>query len=216
MKFVLATVAAVLFGSNAYGADMPAKAAAINSYAAAPTPGWTGFYFGATLGAGWSDIKTSFLGDETKFDKSQFLPGGVLGYRLQHGVFVLGGELSGTWGGGTTTVDGVSTKLRYFGDVTGQIGIAVNKDLVVYALAGPALANAQADLPITKTATLTSTANHFGWVVGGGVDTKLFSENLIVGVVYKHYAFGDASYFGIINANATQDVVQARLMYRFH
>lgn len=207
MKFVLLTTAALLAGP-AMAADMPAKTAAMNSFAADP-PGWAGAYVGGTAGAGWDELKATAISG-VKMNSTQFMPGGVAGYRWGK-TLTFGLELNGVWAGHSDTIiPGITGKTQYFGDVSAQIGLALNKDLLIYAGAGPAMANSQ-----ISAGGVASTANNFGWVARVGFDTKLFTDNLVFGVVYAHYMLGDSTYFGVINASHSTDLVQARFLYRF-
>ena len=200
---------AALLPVQAGAAVLPTKA-----YNAAPVVScsWCGAYGGLTVGYGWSELKAVAL-EDAKFKPDGFLPGGVFGYRWEFGgKAVVGVEISGTYAGRSDSIfEGeASAKVKYFGDATAQVGLAVNSGIVAYALAGPAWANVQASI-----GDLPSTQNHFGWVLGGGIDIKALSNNWVIGLVYKHYELGDASYFGILNASAKMDVVQGRLLYRF-
>ena len=208
-KFLSIIGLAAVLPVQAVAADMATKA---YNAVTAQTCNWCGAYGGLTVGYGWSELRATAL-DEAKFSPDQVLPGGVFGYRWEFGgKAVVGVEISGTYAGKSDTIfEGeASGKIKYFGDATAQVGLAINPGIVAYALAGPAWANMQATI-----GEMASTQNHFGWVVGGGVDIKALSNNWVLGIVYKHYEMGEASYFGVLNASAKLDVVQARLLYRF-
>lgn len=204
MKSIIIAVALAI-AVPVYAADMPVKAQPASPAVAS---GWAGAYVGPTVGYGWTGTTVDLL--NTKFSPDQFMPGGVAGYRWGK-TLTFGIELNGLYAGhGDTPVKGLTGKLQYLGDVTAQIGIAPSNGLLLYVGAGPALANSKMTL-----AGVDSTTNNFGWVVRAGADTKLFSDNWTVGVSYAHYALGDSSYFGILNASSKADVVQGRLTYRF-
>src|SRR5262249_33596568 len=93
----LSLIFAALVTTPSVAADMPAKAAAVNSYAAVTDTGWQGFYIGGHLGYGASGIKTfdeEILG---RFDPKGFIGGGQLGYNWQYKNLVAGVEIDATW-----------------------------------------------------------------------------------------------------------------------
>lgn len=207
--FVLAAVA-LCASPIANAADMVGKAPPV--YTEPASKAWNGLYAFGTVGYGWTDLSSNITTKGASFDSKQFMPGGTLEYRHQFGRAVLGAGISAAWAGHSETfVPGLTGKLQYFGDATAQFGIAVNDGMLIYAVGGPAWANVQVNV-----GNLTSTANHFGFVAGGGVDFKLFGPNWVGGILYKHYEFGDGPVLGIFNERAKLDIIQARIGYRFN
>lgn len=205
MRFILSAVA-LSIALPVYAADMPVKA---QPAPPAVATGWAGAYVGITAGYGWDEIKATAIAG-AKADPNQFMPGGVAGYRWGKNI-IFGLELNGIYAGHSdTVVPGITGKTKYLGDMTAQIGLAVNPSLLIYVGAGPALANSEVAI-----GGVTSSANNFGWVGRAGFDTKLFNTGWAVGVAYAHYELGDSSYFGGINASHKTDVVQGRLTYQF-
>lgn len=204
---LLSGVATLLLIAPAFAADMPAKAPL--APASALVSGWAGGYAGLEVAYGWNEVKADLI-EGVKFDPNKFAVGGAAGYRWGH-TFIFGLEVSGKYAGANQTImEGINGKLQYYGDASAQFGFALNNGVLVYALAGPSWANFQLSAEELK-----STVNYFGWHFGGGVDIKAFTENVIVGLQYKHHEWGDGTLLGVLNTSARNDEIVARLLYRF-
>src|SRR5262245_7658159 len=97
-----AATAIALISAPAFAADMAVKARPLPP---APIWSWTGFYFGAHVGAGWGQDEATLTGINAtapglaanvalnlpfnQNSRSGFLGGGQAGYNWQAGAFVL-------------------------------------------------------------------------------------------------------------------------------
>jgi len=205
-KFLLlAAMAALPIPAGA--ADMPTKA--YNAVTPPAACSWCGGYVGVEVAYGWNDIRSSLI-EDVKFDPSKFVFGGAAGYRWGN-TFIFGLEVSGKYAGaGQTIVEGVDGKLKYYGDVSAQLGLAINNGVLIYALAGPSWANFQLSADDMK-----STINYFGGHVGVGVDIKAFTENFVIGAQYKHHEWGTGTLLGVLDTRAKNDEIVLRALYRF-
>jgi outer membrane immunogenic protein len=185
------------------------EAAQRESARAAPTSpfSWTGFYFGANAGAGWSSTDMTNLGPEIFFDapvgasdrlaSRGMLGGGQIGYNIQMGTVVVG--LEGMWNASKLKDDNSSTfslndtwiaEISQLYSITGRLGI-VNGNWMPYVKGGFAGARVTssmtrpADVPFISQAT----EWHAGWTVGVGTEYA-FDRSWTVGVGYDYYSFG--------------------------
>jgi outer membrane immunogenic protein len=86
---------------------------------------WSGYYIGAHGGYQWSDIDITFdhsllgLGDGATLDTDGWMGGAHAGFQQQFGKYVLGVEVTGSWGG----ADGSAEASFDVGSITcGRIG----------------------------------------------------------------------------------------------
>jgi outer membrane immunogenic protein len=227
--FAVAAVALVGSLGSATADGMPGR-----GYGGACCLSWTGFYVGAHLGYGrsevdWADV--SLTGEPVHNDGRGFLGGGQIGFNWQSGNVVFGVE--GTLS--RTNIDddyrsvvvpaavAYSTDINWIGTVAGRLGFASGPALV-YAKAGWATANVQ--LSGVQTAipdAFSRDDRRNGWVIGGGFE-YLFSRNLSFGVEYNFIDLGSASYAGftriglpytITDADVEIHTVTARLNFKF-
>ena len=145
---LLATTSLSLFAAQGVSAaDLGIKAPPL----APPLPTWTGFYLGGHVGAGWGTIEseanagpaiTAIVGSPIGLSipvSSQgvngFLGGVQGGYNWQTGIVVLGVEGDFTW----TGIEGNApcivlfncrAKTDWMADITGRLGVTVDKALV--------------------------------------------------------------------------------------
>lgn len=208
MRIILLPIAAAaaLAVTSAQAADMPTKARA-----AAPLADsyFAGGYVGLEAGYGWNEIKAALL-EDAKFDPNKFAFGGVAGYRWGKNI-MFGLEVSGKYAGAKQTLfEEVTGTLQYYGDVSAQLGLALNNGMLFYVLAGPSWANFKVNL-----GDVSSTANYFGGHIGGGVDIKAFSENFIIGLQGKYHKWGNGTVLGMLDTKAENYEVVLRALYRF-
>ena len=167
----------------------------------APAFSWTGFYLGAHLGYGWSDLDWQFAntpGIATGHTGGGGLIGGQIGYNLQVNqlVFGLEADMSGSWVDGNTACPNAgfscSHSLNWLASVRGRAGVAVNANrTLLYATAGGAWADV--DYAATDVATGVSfgtgqSERHWGWVAGAGIEHML-APNLTTRIEYLYYGF---------------------------
>jgi len=165
----------------------------------APAFSWTGFFLGAHLGYGWSDLDWQFAntpGVATGHTGEGGLLGGQIGYNLQFNQLVVGVEadMSGAWVDGSTACPNAgfscSHTFNWLASVRGRAGVAVNANrTLLYATAGGAWADV--DYAATDVATGVSfghSERHWGWVAGAGIEHML-APNLTARVEYLYYGF---------------------------
>jgi outer membrane immunogenic protein len=196
-------------------ADMAVKAV---KAPAAVVYGWTGFYIGGNVGAGWSDTTFSGIpvtGDHFLLPTSSFatgsgsagLVGGAqIGYNWQFDRYVLG--LEGTYSGsdvknstgliadpvfGTENIQ-LNSKITQYATIVGRAGLALSNDWLLYAKGGYAAGRIETTpqdffpLPNTLQHFSSGAAWHNGWTVGAGADYK-FARNWVLGVEYSYFSF---------------------------
>jgi outer membrane immunogenic protein len=245
MKKILLTGAAVLAlqSVSAHAADMAAKAPPMLAPVAAFD--WSGFYIGGDVGWQGSRIGLSSPGNGPltyeAFHQS-VAAGGFLGAQRQFGQFVLGVE-GGYWSafnqtslGATPAVSIFSTggtgtaqaKLRNVWSVGARVGWAIGY-WMPYLTSGYANGSFEFDAqdvaPSTPGSEQVRTNADAGYI-GGGIDWAA-TNNIIVGVEYRHYGFNaktptaTATFSGapgftepVSFAPSTETVV-ARLSYKF-
>jgi outer membrane immunogenic protein len=213
-------------------ADFPTKAPLT---AAAITTNWTGCYFGANAGAGWSDfhqVRTGNVAGVT-FPVAQdygqgtgtgFVVGGQVGCDYQVNNFVVGMQTqfdAGTMKTGNTINYFLprsfftSNETKTVGTVTARVGYLVTPTVLAYVKGGGAWA--QADLATygtTRFLFLSESANtvRTGWTVGGGVEWMV-SPGWSVFAEYNYMDFGTKTdnYTAGPNTVGTASVFQTRL-----
>lgn len=213
--FLLASTALVT-GSAAFAADLPARMATKAPVAVAAPFSWTGCYVGGHVGAGWarSDFsdpvgtRIAPVGSEVRVDSDAgFIGGGQVGCDYQFAtnwVVGLAGDFS--W----ANIDGVAddpffsgktagipltlhSRTDFLATATGRIGYAWNT-LLIYGKGGFAWAHDKYQVNNFSCVIFTScntSANETrsGWTAGGGVEWA-FMPNWSLLVEYDHYGFG--------------------------
>jgi outer membrane immunogenic protein len=159
---------------------------------------WTGFYVGAHIGAGWSDDNGGGSG---------FIGGGQVGYNYQinHWVFGVEGDLSGTTIGGSASTAIASGGVVVSGGATGhldwiatlapRVGYAFDNWLV-YGKVGAAWAHASASGSVAingiQMASFTADSTSSGAVFGVGTEYAL-TPNWSAKAEYNVFDFGSNS-----------------------
>jgi outer membrane immunogenic protein len=178
---IAAAALSLTLASSAGAADLPMKSAPPPP----PPPAaftWTGFYFGANIGAAWSNAGNVTVSDPVLGSQSigvgshtGFEGGGQIGYNFQAGSFVYGLEtdIQGIDTGSTIHWGpygklGLSTGSSggYFGTVRGRLGYAIDRTLL-YFTGGLAYGGLVAN-PLQGGAT-----SNVGYALGGGVEYGL-------------------------------------------
>jgi outer membrane immunogenic protein len=248
MKKTLAVAAfATLAGAagTANAADMYAQGGLKDAPYVAAAPTWTGFYIGANVGGGWSQLDSSvsgtFLGitgtvNNTN-EASGVVGGGQVGYNWQTGAFVLGVEADFGGFGFSRTKDVVTinsgafagsygTKIEsgFAADVTGRLGYAAGPALF-YVKGGWAFFDGSLglDFPSTLASFVkdTSKTGLDGWTIGGGIEYKISPAWSVKGE-YQYYDFGSFDFHPILDApkialsnNLTANTVKVGVNYYF-
>jgi outer membrane immunogenic protein len=152
--FAAVATAISLASAPAFAADLPMKAAPIP----VPVWSWTGFYFGAHVGAGWGETESTVTGFTAGIpafltgtanipfnqnSRSGFLGGGQIGYNWQSGLLVFGvqADIAGLDVKGTDPCLVLLTctaKSDWLATVTGRIGAVVLERGLVYVKGGGA------------------------------------------------------------------------------
>jgi outer membrane immunogenic protein len=215
MKRVLAAVAALMMTTAAASAaDMAVKARPI---APAPVWSWTGFYFGAHVGAGWGTTESTITTAAgaavlplSQTSSSGFLGGVQAGGNYQAGWVVFGvqGDIAAADIKGQSPcliLFACHTKTDWLASVTGRIGAVVLDRGLVYAKGGAAWQNSThaVDLPLLAglgvgTNITSKEITHFGWTVGLGTEWMI-TPNWTAFVEYNYYEFDKKNHAFTIN-----------------
>ncbi|MDR3566621.1 MAG: porin family protein [Syntrophobacteraceae bacterium] len=156
---------------------------------------WTGFYFGAHLGGGFSSTHMDLHDFGITFnlhpDPGGLSGGGQIGYNLQRGPFVLGleADVSGSAMSGSdqySSPPGViggpsvvaSQDINWFGTLRPRLGYTPIPRLLIYATGGVAYGDVsyyeRKGFPYPATfGPGTDSGLRAGWTVGGGVEYKI-------------------------------------------
>jgi opacity protein-like surface antigen len=195
-----------------FGGPTSASSSVVALYKAPPAPvTWTGFYAGASLGAGfgrsnWSDpFGPTSIGDQDRVGGA--FVGGQVGANYQAGSIVYGIEAALSWAPltGTATCfagnpnqaiagQDCGTRVGALAFLTPRIGYALDRTLY-YAKAGPAFGHTTFDLNSGGAApgqVTASESDRWGWTIGGGVEHALTREWSVVGE-YKYVDLGTAN-----------------------
>ncbi|HEY6258139.1 MAG TPA: hypothetical protein VIY51_20350 [Xanthobacteraceae bacterium] len=240
--------------SNAVAA--PARTAMpVKARPAIAAADWSGFYLGGHAGYGWGRDPTTdaMFGNklgrtpQTDIHSNGYVAGFQAGANRQMGAFVAGLEvdLSATGiKGSSTVVDAVvnnvvetrTDRFDALGSARGRLGFLAGSNVLLYATGGLAwtrLNQSTLDVPIGAGGSTLATAPvwEFGWVAGGGGETRLWDTSWFWRAEYLHYDFGDsgsnsasitATVVGFPNSvtshatgHLTTDVVRTALSYKF-
>jgi opacity protein-like surface antigen len=253
MKMVVLAGSILALAGAASAADLPMKAA----YAPPPPIlSWAGFYIGGHGGYGWKDDPFSLTISSNPrtilngFRSTGWVAGGQFGYNWQYGGFVGGVELdvSATdikgnsafvttdFGGGNLFSRQLGDDVRLLGSARGRFGWAPSSDWLLYGTGGLGWERLNQTsfsgqiIPGTGFFNVNSTTptSLFGWVLGAGVEYRLWQTNWIGRLEYLHYDFGQfrnstfivtniQGEFGQSSPAGDQkiDVVRVGLSYKF-
>lgn len=185
--------------------------------AAPPVFSWTGFYVGANLGYGWSDVKPgtvsfydpAFAGS---IDGINYSPKGVIGgvqagYNYQFNNNMLLGleadiSAAGIKGSVFNPTGSTSTsKIDWLATARARAGLVMDRTLI-YATGGLAVAHTKSTLddyyplntpPDPVVITTSDAATYVGWTVGAGAEFSL-SPNWTVKAEYLYADLGSKDY----------------------
>ena len=238
-KFLAGVIGAAAFAGNALAADLPARVPLKATPNEVVAYNWSGFYTASSLGGGWQNIDGVTIGGLADNSRtSRGWSGSHVGLQGQWGNWVLGvegsyaspldGKFSTSAGGSADCGLGAAftcnSRIRSIWAGGGKVGYAVG-DWMVYGAGG--YANARIEDTITTVGGIGVTsgkASHGGWYAGGGVDwfvTRIWYSDLILGVEYRHYEFGNEAYAGGIvpgfnrTLNADVDTVMAKATFKW-
>jgi outer membrane immunogenic protein len=177
---------------------------------------WTGFYVGAHLGYGWTDIDwqevPAFNGSH---DGEGVLAGAQAGYNWQYGRFVYGVEadISSLWiDGGNACCD---HEMSWLYSVRGRLGLTGYDNRTLYYVTG---GGAWADIDYASVGRFSN--NHFGWVIGGGIERAL-TPGMTARIEYLYYDFDDVTTSGAlvpgsaVNLDPSMHTVRLGINYKF-
>lgn len=240
-SFAGAVAVAAVSITGALADGMPSRGKAV-AYEAAPAHNWSGLYFGASIGAQWSDVNGTFVGPPLGVHHDSTpdsgIYGGHVGLQHQFGAIVVGVEasVSGTglfhsWGGGTAGNTAGCLGQPAFATFTCQshpdmlvtigsrLGWAMTPSWMAYVTGGYASANLESRTLNAGVQLDTANRRHDGWFIGGGIDWAI-TPNWILGLEYQHLEFETRfhpSSFGLTESrhmDMTTDVVKAKLSYK--
>jgi opacity protein-like surface antigen len=192
---------------------------------------WAGFYLGVHGGYGWGDTTFDDLSILNASPKGGVF-GGHAGYNWQYQSVVGGLEVDFS-GADINTSSVIATigpqrnlvalvapinisrevKIDELASARARLGYLIFPGLLAYGTAGIGWGHSELTLSAGP-ASISSNANEFGWVAGGGLEYKLM-EHLLLRAEYLHYDFAKVSYFGVLNAANKVDVARAGLSYKF-
>src|SRR5690606_16935655 len=181
----------------AYAADLPTYEPAPIVEPSPLAYNWSGFYGGLQAGWGWSDFDINDgLGLDETIDMDGGFVGGVIGAQWQWNWMVVGVEGDLNWSGvegdesgpGFGNLDG---KINWFGSLNAKLGIAIDR-VLPYAVGGVAFAGAETGQTLAGGSS-DDDQTLVGWTLGAGLDYAV-TDNIIVGLQYKYYDFGDADF----------------------
>ncbi|MBI5260473.1 MAG: porin family protein [Bradyrhizobium sp.] len=218
----------------------------------APMSSWAGFYLGAHAGYGRYNDDFTNVNPYTGVHAGGVRPsgwvgGGHAGYNWQYGRAVAGveGDLSsadvkGTSTpvteimGGTEATRTLEDRTKYVGTARARLGWAPADRVLLYATAGAAWGRVERSQTYTSinganvnTAGTTTPADHFGGVIGAGVEWMPFGPNWVGRLEYLHYDFGKvpgqtvtsnvpgAVTYSARQGRQTMDLVRLGVSYKF-
>jgi outer membrane immunogenic protein len=189
----LAVVAAIAAIPSAIAADLgggpPRRGLKDAPYIAPSVFSWTGFYVGAHLGYGWSDVDWENVSNS--LGGTGALAGGQIGYNWQKGAIVFGleADASASWVDGNAGSGCCGHSVDWASTVRGRFGLAVNDNrTLLYGTGGVAWAN----IDYSAAGFDGFSKTHFGWVVGGGLEHML-NQNLSARVEYLFYDLNEST-----------------------
>jgi outer membrane immunogenic protein len=152
---------------------------------------WQGFYAGVNGGGAWGNLDVSGARSFSN-DSSGALGAGTLGYSLQSGHWVWGGELdlgvADVGHANSAGAFGSQLDSGVYGDVTARVGYGFGRTLV-YAKGGFAFFDGQASIS-TPAETSNKSRAFTGWTAGAGIEYKI-TPVWSVKAEYLHFDLGD-------------------------
>jgi outer membrane immunogenic protein len=196
VAFAAVLAAGATASSPAVSADLNGGPPPPLAYAAPPPPTnlFAGWWVGATVGG--ATAKYDFTATNSDIETSGILGGGTAGWNWQNGPIVIGLEgdvLAADVNGErhfNAGANKVSPDINTMADLRLRAGVAVNPQLLLFATAGGAWADA--NLPITGPGGASRDGTFFGWSVGGGAEVA-FNPNWSARFDYQFTDFDSES-----------------------
>lgn len=216
--------AIVLLSGAAQAADLSWNSTPSTVYSPTPAANWGGFYAGVNGGYGWGTTtrRAAGGGPETSNNSGGWQLGGQVGYNMDMGGFVIGGEADLQWANIAYSEDlGAAGTFKagtdFYGTVRGRAGMGFGA-VMPYVTGGFAAGRGTASLTNPGGVVTSQSANHIGWTIGAGLEAKA-SDNISFKAEYLYVDLGTQTYNGLPvgNQDVTQrfSVVRAGLNYKF-
>jgi len=164
-----------------------------------PVPVWTGPYLG--IFGGGTFVEGHYIVDYDPEMSGTGGYGGILGgFNYDFDGFVLGVEADYGWGGQTAQNrdPAEATKLSFdgVGTIRARLGVSPgDTNTLIYATGGYGWVDAKLDALVGPFSIHDSDSNTYdGWVIGGGVETKLWGTGLSGRLEYLYGDFGSEKY----------------------
>jgi outer membrane immunogenic protein len=221
-RAILAAAMTALLAGSAYAADLPARHMPVKAPVAVPYYNWTGFYIGVNAGGAFGRLKDNIGSSDSL---NGFAGGAQIGYNFQVNNVVFGLETDFQGSSqkiSESTVDplfgvvSASARLNYFGTIRARLGLAQDRWLV-YVTGGYAYQNVKVDVTSSVFGSGSASSTRGGWTIGGGLEYA-FAGPWTAGIEYLYLDSGNRDWnLGGQNVNlrATNNVVRAKLNYRF-
>ncbi|MGN6470778.1 MAG: outer membrane protein [Rhizobiaceae bacterium] len=193
------------FGANGSGPAIPS-----------PAYDWSGFYLGASVGAGEAVNHASILG---LIDFNGISGDGIFGelnagYDHDFGGFVAGLMVDGNVSGIRADLGPSSLKSDYGFDVLARLGMKVNPSTLAYVLGGYSWGHFKAPSILGPG---TQDWSSSGFSVGGGLETAV-STHTTLGIEYRYAKFADEDFNtgGLFKIEPSSHTVRVGLKYKFN
>jgi outer membrane immunogenic protein len=180
-----------------------------------PAYDWSGFYVGASIGAGEA-VNDLLLGGVV--DLNGITGDGLFGeinagYDHDFGNFVAGLMVDGNYSGISAGLGALGDHLKsdYGFDILGRVGMKVNPSTLAYVLGGYSWGHFKAEDGGDSIDWSRS-----GYSVGGGLETAI-ATNTTLGIEYRYARFADKDFAGgAVNIEPSSHTVRVGLKYKFN
>ena len=200
------------------------------AYVPGPPPfSWTGFYFGGSVGYGWTNgsgtlTTTSPTGFPVSLSGNGVVVGPDIGFNWQFGPAVAGleGDFQGTFETASVTATGVLAGGRetipYFGTIRGRLGFAFER-ILLYATGGGVFAKDSLAAFSAAGPQFSSSATFGSWTAGAGIEAALWGP-LSAKIEYLYINMPSSSLPAIPTVTAVSltshtNVIRAGFNYHF-
>ncbi|WP_375452453.1 outer membrane protein [uncultured Devosia sp.] len=225
-KLILALAGTVLLTATAHAADFgwTDNSGAAPMFAQTSAFQWSGFYAGVNGGYGFGTLsrKPAGGGVATKTNTDGASLGGQVGYNVDMGGFVLGGEADLQWSSiaydaNLGALGRLKASVDGFGTVRGRAGMAFDR-VMPYVTAGFAYGRSTVSLTNPADVVTSQTNTHFGWTVGAGLEAAA-TDNITLKAEYLYVDLGSQTYTtapgGSIDASQRFSVIRGGVNYKF-